>query len=730
MANLSLVSERRAPEAGEAQDVRKPQDVFEPNDVFEPQDVFDPSRNVWRIVRAEAAHVLIDAADYFGALRRAMLSARQRIVIVGWDVDSRTKLIGAEPPGDGLPEELAPFLTALVERTPGLTIKILVWKSPLFYTLDRQAEVEVVLQWGTPDAIEFAFDDELPSGSAQHQKIVVVDDALAFSGGLDLTIRRWDTREHALDDARRVDPAGKPYPPFHDIQMAVTGEAAKALADLVADRWRAATHETLQPLEASPHVPDMGIEAPDFRDVRVAIARTMPLAGDGVREVEALFGDMIDVAEHAVYIENQFLTCLPIAERLVRRMQQRPELEVLVVAPLKHHTWIEHTTMQNGRVRFIDVFRQAGLSDRIALLACEVGGDDRREAKMIHAKVMIIDDRLLRVGSANLANRSMGADSECDLVVDAERPADRATVRRIRDGLIAEHCGCTAASVGRAIDETGSLLAAVSHAGKGCRLVDVDEEEATAVGMEWIADPDRPLTEVEPIAGLSGGRGRRQWRWLAAGALVGAVALAGLAWHYSNGAGLADPRRLADVLETLPGGVVGGVLVAGIFVLAGLVAFPVTLLIGATAIAFGAWPGLPYAAGGALASAMVTYGIGRLIGPDVLRRRMGPRMTRLREAVSERGVLAVAGVRLLPVAPFSIVNLIAGAFRIPVVDYAAGTLLGLAPGLVLLTALGDRLLAAVREPTPWRVLLLVAVLAAWALMSFGLQVLISRWRRR
>lgn len=716
MPNLNFVSERRAPDIGAA------------------PCIFDPPQNAWRVVRAPAAHVLVDGAEYFGALRRALLAGRRRIVIVGWDVDSRMKLVGAAPPDDGLPEELGPFLTALVERTPGLAIKILVWKSPLFYTLDRQAEVEVVLQWSTPAAIEFAFDDELPSGSAQHQKIVVVDDALAFSGGLDLTIRRWDTGEHGLDDPRRVDPAGTPYPPFHDVQMAVTGEAAVALATLVAERWRAATHEPLQPLDArGPRaVPaEIGVPAPHFRDVRVAIARTFPADGaEAVREVEALFFGMIDVAERAIYIENQFLTCLPVAEGLVRRMQQRPDLEVLVVAPLKHHTWIEHTTMQNGRVRFIDVFRQAGLSDRIALLACEIGDGGRREAKMIHAKVMIVDDCFLRVGSANLANRSMGADSECDLVIAAESPADRATVRRIRDGLIAEHCGCSAEAVGRVIDVKGSLLAAVAHTGEGCRLVDVDAEEATAAGMEWIADPDRPLTDIEPITGLSGGHGRRQWRVLAAGALVAAVILAGLAWTYSDAVGLADPRSLADWLETLPGGIVGGLLIAGIFVLAGLVAFPVTLLIAATAIAFGAWPGLPYAAGGAMASALTTYGIGRLLGPDVLRRRMGPRMTRLRAAVSERGVLAVAGVRLLPVAPFSIVNLIAGAFRIPVVDYAVGTLLGLAPGLVLLTALGDRLLATIREPTPWRVMLLVAVLLAWALTSFGLQVLISRWRRR
>jgi uncharacterized membrane protein YdjX (TVP38/TMEM64 family)/phosphatidylserine/phosphatidylglycerophosphate/cardiolipin synthase-like enzyme len=696
------------------------------------QAIFDPPRNAWRVATAETAHVFIDAAEYFGALRSAMVSARQRIVIVGWDVDSRTRLVGSDPT-DGLPEELGPFLTALVERRPELTVKILVWKSPLFYTLDRQAEVEVVLQWGTPAQIEFAFDDELPSGSAQHQKIVVVDDAIAFSGGLDLTIRRWDTRDHPLEDPRRVDPAGKPYPPFHDIQMGVTGEAARVVAELVAERWRAATHEVLPSLGALAEPATLAVETPHFRDVPVAVARTVPSLGEApeVREVEALFGDMIDAAERAIYIENQFLTCLPIAERLVQRMRARPELEVLVVAPLKHHTWIEHTTMQNGRVRFIDVFRQAGVSDRIALLACEVGGEERREGKMIHAKVMIVDDRLLRVGSANLANRSMGADSECDLVVAADTPEDRKTVRTIRDGLIAEHCGCTAEAVGRAIDQKGSLLAAVDHAGKNCRLVEVDEETSPSAGMEWIADPDRPLMEIEPIAGIGGkGRGRRQWRLIAAGALVVAIVLAGLAWHYSGAAGLTDPRRLADYLETLPGGMTGALLVAGIFVLAGLVAFPVTLLIGATAIAFGAWPGLPYAALGALASALATYGIGRLIGPEVLRRRMGPRMTRLREAISERGVLAVAGVRLLPVAPFSIVNLIAGAFRIPVVDYTVGTLLGLAPGLVLLTALGDRLLAAIRDPSPWRILLLVAVLVAWGLMSFGLQVLISRWRRR
>ena len=92
----------------------------------------------------------------------------------------------------------------------------------------------------TSDRLRFCFDSSLPLGSAQHQKIVVIDGAVAFSGGLDLTIRRWDNSEHAAGNPHRLDPDGKPYPPFHDVQCMVDGEAAAALLELVENRWRAA----------------------------------------------------------------------------------------------------------------------------------------------------------------------------------------------------------------------------------------------------------------------------------------------------------------------------------------------------------------------------------------------------------------------------------------------------------------------------------------------------------
>ena len=93
------------------------------------------------------------------------------------------------------------------------------------------------LNWQMPEQVTFCLDSTVPFGSSQHQKLVVVDDALAFSGGLDLTIRRWDTSRHDPDNARRVDPAGEPYRPFHDVQMMVDGDAARALALLARSRW-------------------------------------------------------------------------------------------------------------------------------------------------------------------------------------------------------------------------------------------------------------------------------------------------------------------------------------------------------------------------------------------------------------------------------------------------------------------------------------------------------------
>src|SRR5881628_580423 len=238
-------------------------------------DLLRPGNNCWRVEHAARAAVLIDAAAYFAALRDALRQARQTVFIVGWDLDSRTKLAGEGcSADDGWPLTLREFLIRLVEERAALTVHLLAWDFAILYALERDPFPSLKLGWQTPDQIRFRLDNVLPAGASHHQKIVVIDDALAFSGGMDLAVRRWDTSSHHLDDPNRCDPSGKPYPPFHDVQMAVDRDAAHALAELVHQRWQRATgeHIPVRPADSSPW-PNV---IADFNDVDVAIARTLP----------------------------------------------------------------------------------------------------------------------------------------------------------------------------------------------------------------------------------------------------------------------------------------------------------------------------------------------------------------------------------------------------------------------------------------------------------------------
>src|SRR5262249_47124913 len=195
--------------------------------------LLQPHRNVWRVERAQRAAVLVDAADYFAALRAAMIRARRRIVIAGWDIHSQMRLVGRSgEPDDGYPAAFAQFLAALVTEKPDLDVRLLLWDFSVLYAAERDPFPTMRLDWNTPSNVPFCLDDCVPIGSSQHQKVVVIDDVLAFSGGLDITVRRWDTSAHNLDEPRRVDTGGRPYRPFHDVQMMVDGAAARALGDL------------------------------------------------------------------------------------------------------------------------------------------------------------------------------------------------------------------------------------------------------------------------------------------------------------------------------------------------------------------------------------------------------------------------------------------------------------------------------------------------------------------
>jgi phospholipase D1/2 len=212
-----------------------------------------PGETCWRIVHADRASVLVDSAAYFAAFRRAARAARHAINIVGWDVDSRTRLVPAAAVADGDPPCLLDFLEALLARRPALHVHVLAWDFSPIFALEREWFTQVKFRGDSGGRMHFRLDGNHPTGASHHQKIVVIDDEIAFVGGMDLTIRRWDTSEHRDRDPRRGDVQGGTYAPVHDVQLAVEGAAARALGELVRARWLHATGKS--PAQRPPEAP-------------------------------------------------------------------------------------------------------------------------------------------------------------------------------------------------------------------------------------------------------------------------------------------------------------------------------------------------------------------------------------------------------------------------------------------------------------------------------------------
>lgn len=165
------------------------------------------------------------------------------------------------------------------------------------------------------------------------------------------------------------------------------------------------------------------------------------------------------------------------------------------------------------------------------------------------------------------------------------------------------------------------------------------------------------------------------------------------------------------------------------YLVAGLVFIPVTVQIVATTALFAPVQAFFYCLGGCFASALLTYWLGWWLGRNAIQGLSGGRLKAVSEQAARDGMAAVALLRLIPVAPFTLINLVAGASHIRLRDYLLGTLLGMLPGIAILTLLTDRVKAALTEPGPWNAALLVVLLAATGLLGYRLKKRLRRWDR-
>lgn len=445
----------------------------------------------WKVAALEHARVLVDADEYYRAFCTVAPTARRQLCLLGWQFDSLAQLL----PSEGAPPRtrFLPFLNRLCESAPQLRVFIGVWDYSVVYAIEREWFQRWKFEHRAHPRVEFRLLRHPQPGGAHHQKIVVADDRVAFTGGCDVCDERWDERAHAPRDPRRINVKGRHYGPFHDVQVLLKGPIVEHLSTLFWRAWHggemsnwadtarlsslrepgspgAASNDGEpfdcrsddgEPLDSSapesgqPHADALlalpNVTAP-LSATRAGLSRTVYGGNDGGSyEVQRLYEHAIAAAQELIYIENQYFTSRAIVRALAARLSapQRPKLQILVVMPDGGHSKKEQFVL-GSRQRLMlclvsELAHQHGHQMRL-LMSCPKQGP-RSQATYIHSKLMIVDDRFLTIGSANLMNRSLRVDSELNISFDVALEGARSSARlaeeiaELRASLLAEHAG-------------------------------------------------------------------------------------------------------------------------------------------------------------------------------------------------------------------------------------------------------------------------------------------------
>ena len=417
--------------------------------------------------------VLVDGATYFSRLYQALCSLRAGdwVHFTDWDGDPDERLAG---PGT----ELATVLEDLAAR--GVHVRGLLWRShPTQANFSEQQNLALTKDVNRAGG-EVLLDERVRRGGSHHQKLFVIrradgpDEDVAFVGGIDLCHGRHDDARHLGDaQAVKLDECYGDRPPWHDVQLELRGPAVAAIADTFRERWedphpldhrnpvrRVVRTLTRQPRHPDPLPPRPSEPAP-VGPHAVQVLRTYPakrpvypFAPDGERSVARAYLKALGRARRLVYLEDQYFWSERAAHALADALRANPELHVVVVVPRfpDRDGRVAGPAARIGRERATRIVERAG-GDRV--LVCDVENVEGTPI-YVHAKVCIVDDVWMMVGSDNMNRRSWTHDSELscavlDATLDQREPRDpaglgdgaRTLPRDTRLELWREHLGRT-----------------------------------------------------------------------------------------------------------------------------------------------------------------------------------------------------------------------------------------------------------------------------------------------
>src|SRR5690606_22155634 len=433
----------------------------------------------------------------------------------------------------------------------------------------------------------------------------------------------------------------------------------------------------------------------------VAIARTDPgyVNGAPVQEIRHLYADAIGAARRTLYLENQYFSSSLLGAAIDRRLREPNGPEIVVVSRLTEEGWLEERTMGVLRALLHQRLRRADTHDRYRLFYPHIPGLRAPNLLNVHSKVLIADDDLLSIGSANFNNRSMGFDTECNVAIESKGEARiRQAIAGFRKRLLAEHLGTDPKSVAAATERArGSVLRAIEalqRPGRTLEPIDpvVPADADQLLPASALIDPERPVEPEQLVAEFVPPEVHRSIAERFAGhtLLLLLVAAFGAALRWTDVGEWVTLAPVIDAARAFAASPWAAGATIGLFLAGNLVGIPVTVLTVLTVLVFGPLFGAIFAFGGSLLCAGVVYGLGKRLGRHVVRRLAGYKLNRITRRLARKGILAIALLRLLPVASFPKTNLVAGASYIRWRDFWLGTVLGIAPRIALTVVFVDR----------------------------------------
>lgn len=591
--------------------------------------------------------------------------------------------------------------------------------------MERELLPSYQLGYDTPENLHFALDSHLPAEASHHEKIVVIDDDIAYIGGIDLTTNRFDDSEHAPDNSARTTPSGEQYKPFHDMQAQVKGRAANEVGKHFRERFfRATKKDPITPETIHNHQSSYSSSTRDniLEDAVVHLVRTRASYKEmnAVTETIHFYKKAIADAKKLIYIENQYLSSYAITESLETILEKKTGPEIIIIMPRELSGWLEESTIGIRQKDNINRLQKADKHDRLRVLTPYTIKNNKKSDIKVHAKFITIDDTILHIGSANLSNRSMGLDTEygITLSVDSQttqkkKHQTRNFIRQHRTRLLAEHTGYSTEKIedndrlcmmiDQHLESIDSKVSGKTIHGLNKFNSQLSEFEKSLIAGISIADPEEPLTpellENKIKKGDFFSIKKDEEKYYTDTSLkktilklflslVTLVTLT-LLWRYSPLKEYLSVEQINAYYEAINNSYLASIILFLLFIVAVQIMIPLNFLIFVTGLLIGSWQGFLISLTAGLVSSYIAYQTGRKFFDKIIEPISNEKILSLRKRMKTYNIFMLIGIRLVPVAPFHIVNLIAGSVNIDKKLFFLSTFIGLLPGVIVITFLSE-----------------------------------------